>query len=89
MKFSDLKCCPFCGNDEFYEKQYAKGPIYFNMRFDGEETHNETMYDSLTTIQSGRVYCNHCEKYLGNMLSDALGKEAERAINNTLKQLEK
>ena len=89
MKFNILKSCPFCGFDEYYEKQYAKGPVYYNMRFDGEETHNEEMYERLQFIQSGRVYCGSCEKYLGNIFSDVIGKEAEKVYNKTLKQLEK
>lgn len=89
MKFSSLKSCPFCGYDEYYEKQYAKGHIYFNVRFDGDATGNEEMYEGLSFIQSGRAYCGHCEKYLGNILSDVLGKEAEKAYNKMQKQLEK
>lgn len=47
MKFTDLKCCPFCGCSEYYEKQRVYGISYFMMRYDGEEANNDGMYDGM------------------------------------------
>lgn len=81
MKFSDLKCCPFCGCDEFYEKQYAYGTIMFRGRFDGKEAHNEELYDGLSYKYSGKTYCLQCNKYLGNIKENTIGKAAQKALN--------
>ena len=78
MRFKDLKACPFCGCDEFYEKQQTRGTIYYRIRFDGKETDNSDMYDSLITSYSGRAYCNDCKRYLGNYINDEVGKIAQR-----------
>lgn len=83
MKFSDLKCCPFCKSEEFYEKEYAKGSITYRMRFDGEETDNSTMYDNLDHYSSGRAYCDDCNRYLGNYMTDKLGKAAYQEYLNS------
>ena len=81
MKFSDLQCCPFCGHDEYYTKEYWYGTIYYGERFDGKEAHNENMYDSLNyKNHSGRTYCRNCNKYLGNKISNNLSKAAQKKI---------
>lgn len=80
MKFTDLKCCPFCDCDEFYTKQYAYGTIICRGRFDGEEAHNEDLYDGLCYKDSGRTYCLDCNRYLGNVEKNVVGKEAEKAL---------
>ena len=66
MRFSELKCCPYCGGEEFYEKRYARGPVWFFMGFDGREADNTEMYSQLSYEGSGRVYCAECDRYLGN-----------------------
>ena len=78
MRFQDLEACPFCGCDEFYEKQQTRGTIHYRIRFDGKETDNSDMYDSLLTMYSGRAYCNDCKRYLGNYIKDEVGKVAQR-----------
>ena len=80
MQFKDLEACPFCGCDEFYEKQQARGTINYRMRFDGKETDNSAMYDGLITLYSGRVYCNDCSRYLGNYLKNIVSKLAEKQL---------
>lgn len=79
MKFSDLKCCPFCGCEEFYERRRASGPVRYNMRFDGDETDNSCMYDDLNYSWNGKVWCVECDRYLGNQEKNTVGVEAERA----------
>lgn len=80
MKFSELKKCPFCGHDEFYIKIYVQGISCYNVRFDGYETHNEEIYDGLSYKETGRAYCRYCNKYLGNTVTDKIGKGAEKAL---------
>ena len=81
MKFSDLKNCPFCEHDEFYTKQYVYGSICCGERFDGEEAHNEELYDYLNCRNyNGRAYCRSCGKYLGNRETNVLSKQAQKAI---------
>ena len=81
MKFSELLCCPFCGAEQFYTKNYMRGTGVFRQRFDGEEPkHNEDMYDGLTTKEGARAYCEDCQKYIGDVTKDKVGKVAERAL---------
>lgn len=80
MKFSELTCCPFCGNDEYYEKGYIKGRYCYYYRYDGEEADNSTMYDGTATYSNGRMYCSGCKRYLGNQSTDTLGKVAVRKL---------
>lgn len=87
MKFTDLKACPFCGSDTYYENQRVKGNISFNSMFSGEEASNEDMYDGLLLTCSGRCYCRECEKYLGNNKKNVVGKEAKRAYELGRKKL--
>lgn len=82
MKFTDLKCCPFCGYDTFYQKQYAYGTILFRGRFDGKEAHNEDLYEGLNyKYNVGRAYCLNCNEYLGNIEENVVGKNAQKALN--------
>ncbi len=81
MKFEDLTCCPFCGCETYYEKQTVKGKIEFNSLFNGEEAPNYDMYEGLEHKYSGKCYCRDCDKYLGNNLTNVVGKEAENKIS--------
>ena len=86
MKFSDLKECPFCGHDEFFTTQYVYGTIRCGERFDGEEAHNEELYDYLNCRNyTGRAYCRKCGKYLGNRETGALSA-AVRVITDKTQQ---
>ena len=78
MRFQDLEACPFCGCDEFYEKQQVRGTTTYRTRFDGEEADNEDMYESLFTTSSGRAYCCDCNKFLGNTKNNTVSKAAQR-----------
>lgn len=84
MKFSELDCCPFCGHDEYYTKQYVYGSLRCNERFDGQEAENGEMYESLNCGNfSGRAYCSNCDRYLGNVVKNTvrvlLGGEGDRS----------
>lgn len=80
MKFTELKCCPFCGSEEFYEKRYARGPVWYFSRFDGGDADNSEMYSQLSYEGSGRVYCAECDRYLGNSDRNTVSKAVERKM---------
>ena len=88
MKFEKLTCCPFCGCDQFYEKQYARGTVIFRTRYDGEETDNSEMYDSLTFESSGRVYCDNynCNKYIGNRKTGKVSIEVQKHLKAEIRK---
>lgn len=86
MKFTKLKCCPFCGSEEFYERRRAYGTVCYNMRFDGKEADNSCMYDSLNYSWNGKVWCAECDRYLGNQNENKVGVEAERAYKKQEKK---
>lgn len=80
MKFSELKECPFCGSDEYYSKTRVAGLVCYNMRFDGKEADNESMYEGLATgIDTGKRYCRRCNEYLGNIYDNTVGYKARLA----------
>ena len=84
MKFSELTKCPFCEHEEFCTHDYYKGTSEFFQRFDGgEATDNSQMYDGLLHKQGARAYCGNCWSYLGNTLTDKLGKRAEKALKES------
>lgn len=81
MKFSDLTECPFCGGKEFYATEYVYGTIRFRRQFNGEEADNSDLYDGLRVKpSSGRVYCDECNKFLGNQKNNTISKAVERCI---------
>lgn len=80
MKFADLKCCPFCEGEEYFERRRASGIVIYNMRYDGSETHNEDMYDGLSYTDTGKRWCANCGRYIGNALKNEIGIAARRKI---------
>ena len=81
MKFSELTCCPFCGNDkEYFVKEFVKGYTRYYYRFDGDEADNADMYNTLSSHSNGSVYCSYCSKYLGNIDTNTVGKVAVRKL---------
>lgn len=83
MKFSELTCCPFCGNEEYYLMYHAEGPSFCNFRFDGKEPRDNTeMYSSLSYSGGKSAYCNVCNKYLGNVTKDIAGVDAAKAASH-------
>lgn len=79
MNFTELTCCPFCGNEEFYTKQQFRGGCWYNERFDGNEADNTEMYDGLLSYGGDKAYCNNCNKYLGNRTLNSVSRKAEAA----------
>lgn len=83
MKFDDLNCCPFCGFGTFHERQQVRGTVVYRMNFDVDgryEADNTDMYNCLDAHQSGRAYCDYCERYIGNYITGVIGKAAEREL---------
>lgn len=81
MKLSDLQCCPFCGNDEFYIKQYVYGTIRTYEKFDGREADNSEMYETLINKPTTeRAYCERCGRFLGSRKTNTLSKYALKAV---------
>lgn len=61
-----MDCCPYCGHNEFYIKQYFSGTCDYNMRFDrGVDVENGSMWDG-ATMKDMRKYvkCSNCNKKL-------------------------
>ena len=81
MKFSEIKECPFCGSDKYYVSEYYYGKFEFTQSFREEECDNSGMYDGLQVRTNKRAYCKECENYLGNIINNTVGKEAEKALN--------
>lgn len=78
MQFTDLKCCPFCGCEMYYEKQTVKGQIEYNSMFNGKEAPNDNLYEGLNYYYSGKCYCRECGKYIGNNAKNIVGTLAEK-----------
>ena len=94
MKLSDLTCCPFCEAETgYYENIYLHGSTHHYSGYDGEfnSSLNSEMFDSLLSNYSGRVYCQECNKYIGNHFTDRLSKAAKDAIKhrNTMNNADK
>lgn len=89
MKFSELTCCPFCGNEEYYLMYHAEGPgfynfrLFYNFRFDEEEPRDNTEMNSSLSYSGGKsAYCNVCNKYLGDVTKDIAGVDAAEAASH-------
>ena len=62
---SKLKCCPYCGSEEYYIKQHATGELEWRMRFDGKEAENEAYYEPLMVTNTSKfAWCLRCDKKL-------------------------
>lgn len=81
MKFSEIKKCPFCGSDRYYATEYYYGSFEFEQSFTGEECDNSGMYDGLSIKSNKRAYCKNCKKYLGNVIDNTVGKDAEKVLS--------
>lgn len=82
-KFNDLQECPYCGSKTFYVRQHAEGTIVFRFCPDGSEADNEDMYSALITSEGIKVYCDDCQKYLGNRKN---GKISSGAFKELIKK---
>ena len=57
--------CPYCKSEEYYTKEYAKGPVTNYARFDGEEADNTDLHEGLAyTLKSKYAWCANCHKRL-------------------------
>lgn len=55
--------CPYCGYDEFYYNQHMVGNGAMYVRYDGEETDNGCMHETLRYTPIGKfAYCCNCHK---------------------------
>lgn len=58
-----FKKCPYCGNEEFYIKQYVHGNVNYHCRFDGKEGENGELHEPLSYTDIGKfAYCSECQK---------------------------
>lgn len=80
MEFSQLKRCPFCGSEEFFERCCAKGVVDHFMRFDGKASYHAPAYDGLEYTHNGRRWCANCEAYLGDEVKNEVASAAVRAL---------
>ena len=86
MKLDELKVCPFCNGDTFYQQFKIVGETIIRNRFDGEECDNAGLYDYADFVpKNSKVYCYICNRYLGNKDKNELSKAAEKR----LRQLDK
>ena len=42
----NIKCCPYCGSEQYYIKQSFKGTCCYHIRFDGKEAENGDLWDN-------------------------------------------
>lgn len=94
MKLSELTCCPFCNEGtEYYECLYVSGSVRHYSGYDGKfnSITNAEMYDFLHNRTSGRVYCENCNQYIGNYITDRLSRAAKEALKqkNTMNNADK
>lgn len=80
VNFSSLTECPFCGCDEFYVRQHAKGTIKYYFSFNGSEADNTDMYSTLSVSEGKNVYCSQCNKFLGNRETKKISIPALKAF---------
>ena len=81
---NELEYCPFCGNDEYYQRMYVSGSTECHSRFDGSDgADNSEMYSGLDHTMGAKIYCNNCNKYLGNLNTGKLSVEAQRCIDSS------
>lgn len=80
VNFSNLTECPFCGYDELYVRQHAKGTIKYHFSFNGSEADNTDMYSMLSVTGGKNVYCSQCNKFLGNRETKKISIPALRAF---------
>lgn len=61
----NIKCCPYCGGEEYYMKQSFKGTCEYIVRFDGEEAENGHIYDNTEYKNTSKyTWCQNCDKKL-------------------------
>ena len=65
LKNPPFQKCPYCGCEEFYVNVRISGFSRFNFCFDGSDTYNGELFDSVDVRKNGvYAYCKDCEKRL-------------------------
>lgn len=60
-----IKCCPYCGGEEYIIKQYYFGYGEYRLRFDGEEADNTEFHASAEYRNTSKyAWCKECNKRL-------------------------
>ncbi|WP_026884287.1 hypothetical protein [Clostridium akagii] len=61
----NIKCCPYCGSEEYYIKQSYTGTCNYNIRFDGKVAENGEMWEEAQFKNTSKyAWCNECDKKL-------------------------
>lgn len=61
----NIRCCPYCGSEEYYIKQSYKGTCNYFMRFDEKEADNtDTHANTIYQNTSKYAWCSECDKRL-------------------------
>lgn len=65
LEYPPLEKCPYCGSEEFYINQRARGDVEYHYRFDGDDGENGELHETLTYVNKGKfAYCTKCHKRL-------------------------
>lgn len=73
---------PICGNDQYYQHIYVQGSGICHSCFDNsDDADNIEMYSGLMHTMGAKIYCNKCNKYLGNLNSNKLSIEAQKLVD--------
>ena len=61
----NIKCCPYCGGEEYYIKQSYKGNCEYILRFDGDEAENGDIHQGAQYKNTSKyAWCQNCDKRL-------------------------
>lgn len=61
----NIKCCPYCGSEQYYIKQSFKGTCCYHIRFDGKEAENGELWDNTSFKNTSKyAWCSDCNKRL-------------------------
>lgn len=62
---NDIKQCPYCGGETYYIKQSYKGTCDYNLRFDGKDAENGSMWENANFKNISKyAWCSECNKRL-------------------------
>ena len=84
MNFSDLKCCPHCGHNEFWVRSQYIGTSIFIYNTD---TKGMDDFDDFNDHASVVAFCRNCGEYVGDY-RDNCGGEMWKALSDKVKKFE-